>query len=169
MPRFGTLRTRLACAALLVSVIATPLTAGPPWISVELPGNPYDQTSRDAFLIVHAFHHGEPVDYPVSGVAEGMVKGQRTSIPLTFRKTSRSGAFALSKQWTDGTPWVLALTVAQGADDKVTALVTIATDGHASKVETLTRVAEKGIVLPRPLVRGDIDAALREASVAAMR
>src|SRR4051812_11900730 len=111
---FPTRMARVVCAAALIAATATPLTAGPPWISVELPGNPYDQKARDAYLIVHAFHHGEPVEYPVTGTAEGVVNGQRKTIQLTFQKTSRAGAFALTKQWSDGTPWVLALTVTQG-------------------------------------------------------
>ena len=57
---------RVACVVLL-ALTATPLYVGPPWISIELPGNPFDQTAKNAFLVVQAFHHGEPVEYPVAG------------------------------------------------------------------------------------------------------
>lgn len=162
MFRISSRQLRAACVALL-AITATPLTAGPPWISVELPGNPFDQNARDAFLIVHAFHHGEPMEYPVTGVAEGVVNGQRKSIPLTFQKTQRAGAFAVKKQWTDGNVWVLAFTVTQAKDDVASALVTIAADGHASRVETLTKAGEGGRQFPRAIARRDIDAALQAA------
>ena len=66
--------------------------SGPPWISIEHPVNPYDATTRDAFLLVHAFHHGTPQNFPVTGTAEGMVDGQRRTVNLEFTRTSRSGA-----------------------------------------------------------------------------
>jgi len=51
----------LGLAALVSALVATPALAGPPWISIELPANPYDQATRGAFLLVHAFHHGTPI------------------------------------------------------------------------------------------------------------
>lgn len=163
------LRPRVAAAALLFAAIAAPLNAGPPWISIELPGNPFDQQARDAFLVVHAFHHGEAVEYPVSGVAEGVVNGVRKTIPLTFQKTSRAGAFGVKKQWTDGNVWVLAFTVTQAKNDVASALVTIAADGHASRIETLTKPGERGLLFPRGHERRDIDAAMQLAQSAASR
>ena len=53
------------------------VSAGPPWISIEYPVNPYDSASRGSFLLVHGFHHGIPVDYPMTGTAEGLVAGAR--------------------------------------------------------------------------------------------
>lgn len=168
MIRLSSRTLRVACVALL-AITATPLSAGPPWISIELPGNPFDQNARDAFLIVHAFHHGEPVEYPVAGTAEGIVNGQRKTIPLTFQKTQRPGAFAVKKQWTDGNVWVLAFTVTQEKDDVAGALVTIAADGHASRVETLTKLGEGGRQFPRAIAKRDIDAAMQAATGNASR
>ena len=54
--RIRSLGLAAACAALFA---APALAKGPPWISIELPANPYDQTMRGAFLLVHAFHHGK--------------------------------------------------------------------------------------------------------------
>ena len=168
MIRLSSRTLRVACVALL-AITATPLIAGPPWISIELPGNPFDQNARDAFLIVHAFHHGEPVEYPVAGTAEGLVNGQRKTIPLTFQKTQRPGAFAVKKQWTDGSVWVLAFTVTQAKDDVAGALVTIAADGHASRVETLTKIGDGGRPFPRAIAKRDIDAAIQAATGVAPR
>jgi len=61
----------LAAALNVPSAAPAPTAiAGPPWISIEYPVNPYDATTRDAFLVVHAFHHGVPTAFPVSGTAE---------------------------------------------------------------------------------------------------
>ncbi|MBC8089546.1 MAG: hypothetical protein H7Z40_19960 [Phycisphaerae bacterium] len=168
MFRISSRRMRVLGVALFAA-IATPLNAGPPWISIELPGNPFDQQARDAFLVVHAFHHGEAVDFPVAGTAEGVVNGVRKSIPLTFQKTSRAGAFGVKKQWTDGTVWVLAFTVTQAKNDVASALVTIGADGHASRIETLTKPGEGGRLFPRGHARRDIDAAMQAATTTASR
>ena len=134
--------------------------AGPPWISIEHPVNPYDQTTKHAFLVVHAFHHGTPTAFPVSGTAEGIVDGQRKSIPLKFDATSRTGAFALTKQWPASGIWTLAIAVAQGPEDRVWALVELAPTGEVASVRVPTR-EQDGHVLPAPVAMNEIDAALR--------
>src|SRR2546426_1315168 len=64
-------------AAFAPALFATPgLAKGPPWISIELPVNPYDQSMRGAFLLVHAFHHQTPMGFIVTGTAEGIVNGR---------------------------------------------------------------------------------------------
>src|SRR5947208_16137231 len=91
-------RTRsLAVAALASVLVAAPAFAskGPPWISIELPANPYDKSTRDAFLLVHSFHHGTAMGFIVTGTAEGMVNGERRSLKLDFGGTSREGVYAL--------------------------------------------------------------------------
>ena len=56
--------TRYLAVAMLLATTAF-AAFGPPWISIEYPANPYDSGSRGAFLLVHAFHHGTPVSFPV--------------------------------------------------------------------------------------------------------
>src|SRR2546428_9996779 len=91
----------LALAALASAIVATPALAskGPPWISIELPANPYDRSTRDAFLLVHSFHHGTAMGFIVTGTAEGMVNGERRSLKLDFAGTAREGAHALKPSW----------------------------------------------------------------------
>src|SRR2546425_4330867 len=97
----------LGLATAFSLLVAAPALAGPPWISIELPANPYDQTTRGAFLLVHAFHHGQPVGYLLTGTAEGIVNGERRSIKLEFSETARDGVYALKRMWpTDGV-WAL--------------------------------------------------------------
>ncbi|MEP7345881.1 MAG: hypothetical protein ABI877_11460 [Gemmatimonadaceae bacterium] len=153
----------LAAALVFPSSPTNPVTTtvvGPPWISIEYPVNPYDQTTRDAFLLVHAFHHGTPTDFPVSGTAEGLVNGQRRSVSLEFTKTSRPGAFGLKKQWpTDGV-WTLVVSVSQGKDDAIYAIVDLSASGTVASVRVPTR-EEKGWVLPAKLAMSEVDASLR--------
>jgi hypothetical protein len=138
-----------------------PVLAGPPWISIEHPVNPYDATTRDAFLLVHAFHHGTPQNFPVSGTAEGMVDGQRRTVNLEFARTSRSGVYALKRQWDTKGEWTLVVTASQGPDDKVSAVVELARGGNAvAAVAVPTRV--QGIHrIPAAVSMSDVDGALR--------
>jgi hypothetical protein len=152
----------VALVALSSSLHARGVAAGPPWISIETPVNPYDVTTRGAYLIVHAFHHGDPVAYPVSGTAEGIVNGQRKSITLAFTPTSRAGEYALRKQWGDTGVWTLVITVKQQENDLAQALVEIGADGTVGRVQVPTRVGERDLPFPRVVSAQDIDTALRE-------
>jgi hypothetical protein len=135
---------------------------GPPWISIEYPVNPYDRTTRDAYLVVHAFHHGTPVDFPVSGSAEGIVNGQRRTVSLEFTRTSRPGAYALSKQWPNDGTWTLVISVAQGPEDKVFAVVDIARGGQVASVRVPTRRSGGDqIPIPAPVAMSEIEASLK--------
>src|ERR687895_302195 len=96
---------------------ARPVSAGPPWISIEYPVNPFDRTTRGAHLLVHAYYHGTPIAYPVSGTAEGLVNGERRTITLRFETTSRTGVYALRRQWPSEGAWMLVISVTQGERD----------------------------------------------------
>lgn len=154
--------TVAALAALTLAIsAAAPSTLGPPWISIEYPPSPYDATTRDAFLLVHTFHHGTPIVAPVSGRAEGIVSGERRSVALKLGGTSRTGVYALKKQWpTDGT-WVLFISANQGPDDDVTAVVELNASGQVAAVRVPTE--RRGSWM----VPADVSAADRESIVRA--
>src|SRR5881628_516792 len=124
---------------------------GPPWISIEYPANPLDQSTRGAFLLVHAFHHGTPVQAPVRGTAEGIVNGERKSVALRFETTSRPGVYALRKQWSDG--------VVQGEEGQAQALVEIGADGAITSVQVPTR-REREWTIPRKITAQEIEESL---------
>ena len=150
-----------ALAAALAAPGAPPAPAsGPPWISIEYPVNPYDATTRDAYLVVHAFHHGTPVGFPVSGTAEGLVNGQRRTIPLAFTATSRTGTYALRRQWPDAGTWTLVIGVAQGPEDRVSAIVDIGSGGEVARVQVPTR-RQNGYTVPARVVMEEVEAGLR--------
>jgi hypothetical protein len=137
--------------------------AGPPWITIEYPGNPFDPQARDAFLVVHAYHHNTPVGLPVSGTAEGIVNGQRRTIALQFQPLKREGAFALRKQWPDEGCWLLALRVTQGEGEwnTVTALVKLAADGTVASTLVPSKTGERGMRFPVPVSTAEVEAAVR--------
>src|SRR5437660_10128995 len=129
----------LGLAALVSALVATPALAGPPWISIELPANPYDQATRGAFLPVHAFHHGTPIGYLVTGTAEGIVGGERRSIKLEFNETSRDGVYALKRMWPTEGVWTLVIKANQGPDDAATAVSELGPQGEVGAVRVPTR------------------------------
>jgi len=163
-------RTRFILALPLALAVATaaaarpaasPALFGPPWISIESPPSPYDRTTRDAYLLVHAYHHGTPANLPVSGTAEGLVDGRRRSVTLAFTPTSRPGVYALRKQWPDDGAWALVLTVEQEPGDGASALVRIGGGGEVASVTVPTeRRAGWEVAAPRQITAAEIDAAL---------
>ena len=145
----------------------TPGIAGPAWISIETPVNPYDAATRNAFLVVHAFHHGDASGMPVTGTAEGLVGGERRSITLQFSATSRPGAYALRKQWPDPGVWTLVITVLQHENDGAQAVVDLGSDGAVTRVQVPTRIGERNLPFPRLLTAREIDVALRQRATLA--
>ncbi|MGE0551932.1 MAG: hypothetical protein AB7R55_00755 [Gemmatimonadales bacterium] len=157
-------RRRSLLAALFAFTVATPLLAGPAWIAIEFPANPYAPGSQDAFLMVHAFHHRAPAGLTVTGTAEGIVGGARRSIPLTLRATQRTGVFALSNQWGDAGVWSLVLTVTEAKENQAQALVKVS-GGKVVGVEVATRQGRDGarpLTFPRPFTQAEIEASLRD-------
>jgi len=152
----------LALAALAAAALVAPAFAlkGPPWISIELPVNPYDRSMQGAFLLVHAFHHGTPMGYVVSGTAEGIVGGERRSLQLEFTETSREGVHALKRTWPREGTWTLVIKANQGPDDAATAVVDLGPDGDVAAIRVPT-MQRGSWTVPAPVSLSDIDAALR--------
>jgi hypothetical protein len=160
-------RAHLAMALVLVAPLAIAAAtrapapiSGPPWISIEYPANPLDASTRGAYLLVHAFHHGTPVQVPVRGTAEGIVNGERRSVTLRFETTTRPGVFALRKQWSDAGVWSLVIAVVQGEDATAEALVELAADGGISAVRVPTR-REREWTIPRKITAQEVEQSLQ--------
>lgn len=155
------MRRLVLAAALALSV--TPALAGPPWITVEYPGNPLDPRTRDAYLVVHAWHHDTPAGLPVKGTAVGVVNGERRTIALRFAPTGRTGAYALSRQWPAEGRWMLHLVAVQGddADGHAHALVRLSPDGGIAGVTVPSR-REGRHVVPRAPTTQELEAMLRD-------
>ena len=159
---FAPIRT-LTLAALLSGALATPalgLRLGPPWISIEYPVNPLDQSMRGAFLLVHVFHHATPIIYPVEGTAEGIVNGERRSIKLEFTNTSRTGVYGLRRMWPTEGVWTLVIKMSRGHRDGATAVVELGSDGEIASVRVPSR-QERGWTIPTDVSMTEIDRGLR--------
>jgi hypothetical protein len=155
-----------AVAASSFALAAAAPVFGPPWISIETPPNPFDATSRGAFLVVHTYHHGDVVASGVTGSAEGIVSGARRTISLVFDTTTRRGTYALRKQWpTEGT-WMLVINTG-GRAQGVTALVDISAQGEVAGVRVPTRRSD-GWDLPQQVTARDIDEALETRAARAL-
>jgi hypothetical protein len=162
---FGTAAAVMALVTRPAALSAAPawVAAGPPWISIEYPVNPFDRTTRGAHLLVHAYYHGTPVGYPVSGTAEGLVNGERRTITLRFETTSRTGVYALRKQWPSEGTWTLVISVTQDDHDRggvAQALVELSPTGGVASVNVPTQQHAQG-AFPRRLTAQEIESAVR--------
>ena len=158
-------RTAAAVAASLVlgAVAASPAFAGPPWISIELPANPLNPTTRGMYLLVRSYHHASMMESPVIGTATGIMDGQRRTLNLQFEKTSMPGVLALRKTWPSSGSWVLAINV--GGKEGPTALVGIGDNGKVRSIDVPTQT-RNGHLFGRPVTQQDIDDALRAVAAA---
>jgi len=152
-------------ALLATFVAAGPALAGPPWISIEYPANPYDAGAHGALLTLHTYRCGDPLDGPVSARAEGIVDGVRRTITLTVRPTGRPGVWAVSGDLPRGGTWVIASTMGEGSF-KATALLALGPDGRVAGLDV--PIDRRGQYLfPREATAGEIDAMLRGAVASA--
>jgi hypothetical protein len=152
---------QLILAGLLSLSVPAALQAKPPWLSIELPANPWDQATRGGFLVVHTYHYSRPATGTLSGTAIGVVNGERRSVPLTFEPTERPGDFVVRNQWGSSGRWVLVITVSQGsAENLAQAMVQISEGGAVTGVRVPTR-QERDVAIPRPVTQAEIEAALR--------
>jgi hypothetical protein len=156
----------LQLCAFLAFIPAEPAYGGPPWISVELPANPHHESTRNASLLVRAYHHSSPLVVSVTAVAEGIVDGRRVSRKLDLRATNQTGVYAVHSPLPTGGTWILAFTIAPSANASATALVTVDPQGRVVSVDVPADRMGDGWLVPRRVQQKDIEAALRVAQIA---
>ena len=161
-----TLLHSLALAAALTVSASTVAFAGPPWIAIEYPANPFDRTSRDAFLTVRTYHHGDFQSKTVTGRAEGVVNGKRQSMALDIRPGSQPGMYVV--RWTRPAVgrWVLVISSGTAGVAEATAVVEISPSGGVAGVTVPTRVIGNGWISPRPVAAAEIDGLLAGRALA---
>lgn len=118
----------LATAPLLVA--ATIAIAGPPWISIEYPPNRLDKETRGALALVRIYHHENAGQFPVEGTAEGMVDGQRVSLPLKFTAVGDEGVWAAWGKIPEEGNWVLAIHGTDGVSKAEISILAALADGN---------------------------------------
>ena len=155
-----------ALAVIAVSLVAAGVAvAGPPWIAIEYPVNPHDPATRDAFMTVRTYHHGDQVGHELTGTAEGLVNGQRRSMRLDIRRLPQAGGYAVRwRKPADGT-WVLVVSSSQDGKHMATAVVTVDNAGRVARVSVPSRPVEGGRwQVPRAVAASEVNAILRGVS-----
>jgi hypothetical protein len=159
------LRSFALVTVLTFSAFSTAL-AGPPWIAIEYPANPFDRATRDAFLTVRTYHHGDIMAKTLTGTAEGVVDGKRQSMPLDIRPGSQPGVYAVRWQRPAVGRWVLVINSASQGVVDATAVVEISATGGVAGVSVPTRSFGNGWIGPRPVAASEIDALLQGRALA---
>jgi hypothetical protein len=161
-----TLLHSFVLAAVLTVAASTPALAGPPWISIEYPANPFDPTSRGAFLTVRTYHHRDFQSTTVTGTAEGVVDGKRQSMPLDIRPGSQAGMYVVRWQRPAAGRWVLVINSGPVGTPYATAVVEISPSGGVAGVTVPTKVIGNGWISPRAVGSSEIDALLQGRALA---
>lgn len=162
--KFSPLGRTLAVVALSL-VAAEVAVAGPPWIAIEYPVNPQDPATRDAFMTVRTYHHGDLVGYELTGTAEGLVNGQRRSTRLDIRRLSQSGSYAVRWSKPAQGNWVLVVSSKRDGEHMATAVVTVDNSGRVARVSVPSRPIEGGRwQVPRAVAASEVTALLRGAA-----
>ena len=164
------MRTKLLRSFALVSALTLSMSssalAGPPWIAIEYPANPFDQSTRGGYLTVRTYHHGEIMSKTLTGTAEGIVDGKRQSMKLDIRPASRPGMYVVFWQKPATGRWVLVINSGtQGVVD-ATAVVEISSTGGVAGISVPTRSYGGGWIGPRPVASAEIDGLLQGRALA---
>jgi hypothetical protein len=168
--RHTTISTLTMAALALTTLTATQAAAaspdapfGPPWISVEYPANPHHPSTRGATFLVHTYHHSTSIAVPMTAVAEGLVDGRRTSVPLDIKPTDRAGVYAVRAAVPEQGTWLVAVTLEEGEGATATALVSLGRDGTVMTARVPSTTSRDGWVVPRGVTAADIEAELQAA------
>lgn len=165
------IRTSFGIFALaLVALAATgaPAHAGPPWVSVEYPSNPFDKATRGSLATIHTYHHGIPMRFPVSAVADGIVNGRRQTIALSVASTPVTGVWVVNGKLPEGGNWVLSATMTDLETNAIaTALIAISSNGELSAIKVPYDM-RNGWIAPRKATTAEVDALL-SSTLAASR
>ncbi|HEX2723927.1 MAG TPA: hypothetical protein VHM24_13510 [Gemmatimonadaceae bacterium] len=153
---------RFAVVIVASLVAAGIAAAGPPWIAIEYPANPHDPNTRGAFLTVRTYHHGDLMSYDIAGTAEGLVKGQRKSMPLDIKRLPHAGTYAVRWQKPAEGSWALVISTARDGNSMASALIDIDARGRVASVTVPSNPIEGGRwQMPRRVAASEIDAVLR--------
>ncbi len=154
----------LATVTLLVA--ATIAIAGPPWISIEYPPNRLDRETRGALALVRIYHHEDAGQFPVEGSAEGLVDGQRVTVPLRFTPVGDEGVWAVWGEIPEEGNWVLAIHGTDGVSHaEVSVLAALAAGNREISFVKVPRSREGN--WPRAATDRDVESMLQTAVVIA--
>jgi hypothetical protein len=149
-------------AALIVFGCVARGLAGGFQLSVETPSGAAAGQLKGAVLLVRTFGCHTPADAKVSATAEGVVNGERRSLPLEVAYDS-TGVYALKRQWPSEGSWVLAITGEYNSFTS-TLIVDLGPNGNVhpgTRLEPGSRKGTHALVMPRKATTAEIDSALK--------
>jgi hypothetical protein len=169
-PRVAVLALAAPLALLTAGAVSLPTGAvtaddasafGPPWISIELPGNPLDPSTRGAPFVVRTYRHASPMAARVTGRIDaiGTMPASARAKELRFEAASQTGVYALKSALPATGRYILTVTLGDGGEDAATALVGVA-DGEIRSVRV--PFEQRGQwTIPRPAREADRAAVAR--------
>jgi hypothetical protein len=121
--------------------------------SIQVAGPLAAQTyqMKSSAFVFRALGCNAPAKLEVTASAEGLVQGQRRSLPLKVSPAQTAGVFGIFRQWADEGVWIVNL-AGRCAAKSATALV--ATDAKGF-------IRDSSIFLPRAATEADIEASLK--------
>lgn len=121
---------RMPALALILALAgsAPSLAGGPPSFSFQAPDLSGKRTSSSPVLVVHAFSCHEPTDAALRAHAEGIVNGERQTIPLELESAGKIGVYNVARQWPAQGSWALVFSLDRGG--QTTALVKLDSRGE---------------------------------------
>ena len=162
----NTLARPATLAAVLVLTGAAIAVAGPPWISLEYPPNRLEPETRGALALVRIYHHEHLGQFPVEGTAEGIMNGDRISLPLRFTSVGNQGAWAVWAKIPEEGNWVLAIHGTDGTSGaEVSILAALAGGNKEIALVKVPRSREGN--WPRAATDRDVESMLSQAVVMA--
>lgn len=84
---------------------------GPPMISIARAEAGSREARAGAAYVLHVDRCGVPKSSDVLARAEGIVRGERRSVPLSVIPTAREGAFLVKPEWPAEGTWTLVFSV----------------------------------------------------------
>ena len=90
-----------------VLVAALPLVAGALMLEIGNPATNPEARSKHAVLVARTTACHSPEKTSMTATAEGVVDGQRRSMPLKLIRLSTPGTFAIAREWPSAGTWVV--------------------------------------------------------------
>lgn len=156
----------VAAVAILATAFTAQAVAGGPWISIETPVNPMNSAMRGAYCLVRVYHHGDPAYYPVTATAEGLVNGQRKTIPVTLTEAGTPGLYVVKYTPEKEGTWMLVMSAGEKKEHhSVTVVVGVGRNGQIASAHVPMK-KEGANSYPLNVQASDIDRLLREQQLA---
>lgn len=130
-------------------------------LGVEAPASDYTHV-KGAVLLVRTYGCRTPTDANVTAMAEGIVNGRRTSIPLEL-KADETGVYAVTQQWQSEGKWILSFTGTYGGRT-ATVFVDLAEGGKVhpdTRIEAGYKKGTHARATDRKPTSDDIESALK--------